>query len=73
MSERGWAGRLLTWCNCHPGFDAEQPHELPRFVRIVALLFGVPDRTHDIRDRPIGFRKDGGRYARLRHEVLRSA
>ena len=24
--------------NCHPRFDAEQPHELPRFVRIVALF-----------------------------------
>ena len=29
----------------HPGFDAEQPHELARFAGIVALLFVVPDRT----------------------------
>jgi len=58
--------------NCHPGFDAEQTHELARFVGIVALLLVVPDRAHDVRDRAIGFRKGGCRHARWRHEVLRS-
>src|ERR1700737_3388764 len=58
--------------NCHPGFDAEQTHELARFVGIVALLLVVPDRAHDVRDRAIGFRKGGRRHARWRHEVLRT-
>jgi hypothetical protein len=41
----------------HPGFDAKQPYELARFAGVVALLFIVPDRTDDVRDRAIGFRK----------------
>ena len=59
--------------DCHPGFDAEQTHELAWFAGIVALLFVVPDRADDVRDRAIGFRKGGRRRARLRDEVLRSA
>src|SRR5947208_10910821 len=59
--------------NCYPGFDAEQTHELARFAGIVALLFVVPDRTDNVRDRAIGFRKGDRRNARLRDEVLRSA
>jgi hypothetical protein len=41
---------------------------LARFVGIVALLFVVPDRADDVRDRAIGFRKGDRRHARLRHE-----
>jgi hypothetical protein len=59
--------------DCHPGFDAEQTHELARFAGIVALLFVVPDRTDNVRDRAIGFRKGDRRNVRLRDEVLRSA
>ena len=49
-----------------PGLDAEKAHELARFIGIVALLFVVPDRTDDVRDRAIRFRKIDRRRARLR-------
>ena len=39
----------------------------------VSLLFAMPDRADDIRDRAFGFRKGLGRCARWRHEVLGSA
>jgi hypothetical protein len=57
----------------HPGLDAEQAHELARFAGIVALLFVMPDRTDDVRDRAIGFREGGRGRARLRNELLCSA
>src|SRR5712664_2754656 len=57
----------------HPGLDAEEPHELAWFAGGVPLPFAMPDRADDIRDRAFGFRKDLGRCARWRHEVLGSA
>jgi hypothetical protein len=59
--------------DCHARFDAKQTHELARFASVVALPFIVPDRTDNVRDRAIGFRKGDRRHARLRDEVLRSA
>ena len=57
----------------HPGLDAEKPHELARFVGGVSLLFAMPNRADDLRDRTFGFRKGLGRCARWRHEVLGGA
>ena len=59
--------------DCHPGFYSEQTHELAWFAGIIALLFVVPDRTDNVGDGAIGFRKGDRRHARLRDEVLRSA
>jgi hypothetical protein len=39
------------------GFDLEQAHELARLAGIIALLFIVPDRTDDVRDRAIGLER----------------
>src|SRR5262249_10521559 len=55
----------------HPGFDAEQTHELAWFAGIVALLFVVPDWADNVSDRTIGSRKGGSRSARSRQEFLR--
>ena len=55
----------------HPRPDAEQAHELAWLAGVVALLFVMPDRADDVRNRAIGLGKRGGRRARLRHEVLR--
>jgi hypothetical protein len=44
-------------CDAHPGFDAEQTHELAWFVGIVTLLFVLPDWADNVRDWAIGFWK----------------
>ena len=47
-------------------------NELAWFAGMVALLFVVPDRADDVRDRAIGFRKGDSWRARFSHEVLRT-
>src|SRR5262249_46344029 len=54
----------------HPGFDAEQTHELACFAGSVALLFVVPDWADNVGDRTIGLWKGGSRRARSRQEFL---
>ena len=54
----------------HPGFDAEQTHELLCFAGSVALLFSVPDWADNVGDRAIGIWKGGTRRARSRQEFL---
>ena len=54
----------------HPGFDAEQTHELACFAGTVALLFVVPDWADNVGDRAIGIWKGGSRRARSRQEFL---
>jgi hypothetical protein len=55
----------------HPGFDPEQAHELAWFLRIVALLFVVPDWADDVCDRAIGIWEGSSRGAWSRQEFLR--
>jgi hypothetical protein len=57
--------------NGHPGFDAEQTHELAWFASIVALLFVVPYWADNIRDWTIRIWKGSSRCARSRQEFLR--
>jgi hypothetical protein len=57
----------------HPGFDAKQTHELAWFARCVAFFFTMPNRTNDIRNWTIGFRKRNGPRSRIRHELFRRA
>ena len=54
--------------DCHPGFDAEQTHELLWFAGSVALLFAMPDWADNVGDRAIGVWKGGTRRARSRQE-----
>src|SRR5262249_56036177 len=55
----------------HPGFDAEQTHELTCFAGSVALLFVMPDWADNVGDRTFGIWKVGSRGARSRQEFLR--
>jgi hypothetical protein len=54
----------------HPGFDAEQTHDLSCFAGTVALLFVMPDWADNVGDRAIGIWKGGSRRARSRQEIL---
>src|SRR4029453_14449380 len=52
----------------HPGFDAEQTHEVACFAGSVALLFVVPDWADNVGDWAIRIWKGGSRRTRFGQE-----